>query len=188
MNKHLTKILLLSSVVLALVACNPIQNQATSNPTSVSPKAEIAETVLSTPTMEAQASPEIEPTVAETTSKAEAAEGSTPNEEPTQSPSETPASMDSPFTLVQTSAEENWRLSITIEQAEPIDQSYYALVGEHNREYDCVTLTDYGFPNRLYCYGRIPRVDDWIEFTVYETKNDAPVFSGRTFISLDEVP
>jgi hypothetical protein len=187
MNKHFGRLLIYTSLFLTLCACNPIQAQEI-NPSPITDKTQSTEPTISSPTEEAEETIIAEPSPISTATESEKNEASTAAAQPTQAKAETPAPMDSAFTLVQTSAEENWRFSFSIEQAEPIDQTYYALVGEHNRKYDCVTLADYGFPNRLYCYGRIPRVDDWIDITVYETGYDTPVFAGEAFISLDEVP
>lgn len=75
-----------------------------------------------------------------------------------------------------------WRFFFALEIPEKIQGSYYALV-DKNKRYNCEIRTDK--PNRLYCIGPQARIDDWVDYGVYEKDTDRLVYEGRIFVPLN---
>jgi hypothetical protein len=76
---------------------------------------------------------------------------------------------------------DGWRYFITIESPNPITGEYTAVMGE-NKEYTCEVMNQ--FPKRLYCIGRLAKVDDYVPYVVFEKETQRKVFEGKVFIPI----
>lgn len=73
----------------------------------------------------------------------------------------------------------DWRFFISIQAEEEMRGSYEALVDKTVR-YKCEVLTAY--PKRLYCSGPLRRMNDWVDYSIFQIGAEEPVFKGRVFI------
>ncbi len=71
-----------------------------------------------------------------------------------------------------------WDFSFTLLLPEEIKGDYNAVVGDPPKPFTCRPLTEYAHPDRLYCAGRIPKVDQDLEFKVIEKSTGQVVFKG----------
>jgi hypothetical protein len=77
-----------------------------------------------------------------------------------------------------------WEFFFTIELREKIVGEYSAVVGDPEKEFTCRPLAEYSHPERLYCTGRIPKVDENLLFKIIETKTGQTVYKGYVFSPL----
>jgi hypothetical protein len=75
-----------------------------------------------------------------------------------------------------------WDFSITLLLPETIKGSYSALVGDPPKQFTCRPLTEYAYPDRLYCSGRVPAADKQVEFQILEKESGQVVFKGNVFV------
>lgn len=73
----------------------------------------------------------------------------------------------------------NWRFFIAIQTEDEMKGSYEALVDKTVR-YKCEVLAAY--PKRLYCSGYLRRMNDWVDYSIFQTGAEEPVFKGKVFI------
>lgn len=77
---------------------------------------------------------------------------------------------------------QNWNFFIAVQLKEDIKGSYYAVVGK-GKTYYC--SNNYN-PRRLYCTGPLARLDDWVDYEIFEKLSNQSVFKGSVFIPLDQ--
>ncbi len=110
-----------------------------------------------------------------------------PTETPTITPSATlPPPVDD-FTgarLYAFGPQPGWEFSFTLLLPEEIKGEYNAVVGDPPKQFSCRPLNEYAYPDRLYCTGRIPRVDQNLEFKILEKTTGRVVFTGTVFSPL----
>jgi hypothetical protein len=73
----------------------------------------------------------------------------------------------------------NWQFFFALKAEGSVKGSYEALVDKTVR-YKCEVLTAY--PDRLYCNGPLRRMDDWIDYEIFQIGSDEPVFRGRMYV------
>ena len=124
-----------------------------------------------------------------------------PTRTPTRSPSPTPLPTDTP-TITPTATvppplddfsnaslyafgpKPGWEFSFTLLLPEEIKGEYHAEVGDPPKQFICRPLTEYFHPERLYCTGRIPKVDQNLPFNIREKSTGQVVFTGYVFSPL----
>lgn len=74
-----------------------------------------------------------------------------------------------------------WRFFISLQAPEAIQGRYYAIV-DGNKEYDCQVSPTH--PNRLVCTGRLPALDKWAVYVIYDRSSGQAVFESEVFIPL----
>ncbi|GAP21071.1 hypothetical protein [Leptolinea tardivitalis] len=77
-----------------------------------------------------------------------------------------------------------WDFGITIQLPDEIKGEYDALVDDPPKKFTCRPLVEYNHPERLYCVGRIPAVDENILFKVVERSTGQVVFKGYVYSPL----
>jgi hypothetical protein len=77
---------------------------------------------------------------------------------------------------------DGWNFFFAIETSQPVTGSYYAIV-DGNKDYTCEVQMRY--PNRLYCHGRLPKMEDWVDYEVYEAGTARLVSEGNFFIPMN---
>jgi len=77
-----------------------------------------------------------------------------------------------------------WEFAFTILLPEEIKGDYNAEVGDPPKPFVCRPLIEYAHPDRLYCTGRIPQVDENLLFKVIEKTTGQVVFKGYVFSPL----
>ncbi|NPV77093.1 MAG: hypothetical protein HPY59_12060 [Anaerolineae bacterium] len=113
----------------------------------------------------------------------------TPQPTETPLPSPTPLPSNTPFPTPEVDFSKakfytagflpNWRFFIAIQAEEEMKGSYEALVDQTVR-YRCEVLATY--PKRLYCSGPLRRMNDWVDYSIFQTGAEEPVFKSRVFI------
>lgn len=104
-----------------------------------------------------------------------------PTSQPTDTPFPTPEVDFSKAKLSASGFLSNWRFFFAVEAEEPMQGSYYALV-DNALKYDCEILAKY--PNRLYCNGPLRKMDEFVDFAIYQTGASEPVFKGKVFVPI----
>jgi hypothetical protein len=77
-----------------------------------------------------------------------------------------------------------WDFSFTLLLPEEIKGEYNATIGDPPKPFTCRPLTEYGHPDRLYCTGRIPKVDQNLDFKIMQKSTGQVVFKGQVFSPL----
>lgn len=76
---------------------------------------------------------------------------------------------------------DGWRFFFALQSEKNFIGNYRAMV-DGSVEYTCEILASY--PNRLYCSGPLRRMNDWVDYQIFQVGSDQAVFSGRIFIPL----
>ncbi|MDZ4160076.1 MAG: hypothetical protein U1B80_09840 [Anaerolineaceae bacterium] len=74
-----------------------------------------------------------------------------------------------------------WRFFISLQAPDEIQGKYYAIV-DGNKEYDCQISSTH--PNRLVCTGRLPALDKWAVYVIYDRSSGHAVFESEVIIPL----
>jgi hypothetical protein len=74
-----------------------------------------------------------------------------------------------------------FRYFITLQGTKDLKGKYEMIVHE-DKTFTCENNSQY--PKRLYCVGRLPRIDDWVNYQVIDQSSKQTVFSGKVFIPL----
>lgn len=115
----------------------------------------------------------------------------TPFPSPSPSPSPSPTITASPYPTPQINFENvkfytagfltDWRFFIALQAPEAFQGDYFMRV-QNNKQYTCSVINDY--PNRLYCSGPLPVVDDWVNFSLYSSPSEQVLYQGRVYVPM----
>lgn len=114
----------------------------------------------------------------------------TPTPEPTRTATLTPSQTPTPTATVIAELSDasfytsgflsGYRYFFAVQAKQPIQGQYRARV--ENKDYTCEPNPSH--PNRLYCYGRLAKVDGTVSYQIIEETSGKTVFSGEIFIPL----
>ncbi|MCC6148172.1 MAG: hypothetical protein IT308_11460 [Anaerolineaceae bacterium] len=102
-----------------------------------------------------------------------------PTIEPTHTPFPTPEVDFSSAKFYTAGFLPDWRFFIAIQAEGEMKGDYTALV-DKTVTYKCEILAAY--PKRLYCSGPLRRMNDWVNYAIYQTGASQPVFQSKVFI------
>ncbi len=171
-NTHIVKTILISMLasVLILQGCSPQKAEPTSTPKPE--KTVIVSTKTALPTATDVPTRQPEPTEEWT---------ATPISSSTPEPTLPPADNWEGASFYTAGFLQNWNFFIAVQLKEDIKGSYYAVV-EEGKTYYCSNSYN---PRRLYCSGPLARIDDWVEYEIFDKLTDQSVFKSEVFIPLD---
>jgi hypothetical protein len=143
---------------------------------------------FSKPTATLTSYPTIRPAKPTRTPTALPTSTATQTETPTVTPTATlPPPLDdfSQARLYSSGPRPGWDFAIIILLPEDIRGEYSALVGDDPvKPFTCRPLTEYAYPDRLYCSGRQPGVDKQVIFKILEKNTNQVVFKGFVYLPL----
>lgn len=156
---------------LVIPGCSPKTVEPTSVPQTEKPTRPVTQTSLPTATEKPTTQPE--PTEEWT---------ATPFSSSTPEPPLPPADNWEGAAFYTAGFLQNWNFFIAVQLKEDIQGSYYAVVGK-GKTYYC--SNNYN-PRRLYCTGPLARLDDWVEYEIFDRVSNQSVFKNKVFIPLDQ--
>ena len=172
-NKHHSHLIFLSILVMSLViqGCSPKKVEPTPAHQTERPTLVSTKTSFPTATERPTSQPEL---TKEWTA--------TPISSSTPEPTLPPADNWEGAAFYTAGFLQNWNFFIAVQLNEDIKGSYYAVVGK-GKTYYC--SNNYN-PRRLYCTGPLARLDDWVEYEIFDRVSNQSVFKSKVFIPLDQ--
>lgn len=161
-NKHHSHLIFLSLLVLSLLlqSCSPKKVEPT--PIHQTERPTLVSTTPPLPTATERPTNQPEPTKEWT---------ATPISSSTPEPTLPPADNWEGAAFYTAGFLQNWNFFIAVQLKEDIKGSYYAVVGK-GKTYYC--SNNYN-PRRLYCTGPLARLDDWVDYEIFDRVSNQSV-------------